>query len=91
MTESNKLTVTYNTPKKTWAVIELNETENKLICIYESYDEAVKKCHTLNEIYKKSYIYTVYESVYYTGSIRAKYYGMEFKSNLDNGDMEWLK
>ena len=82
MTESNKLTVTYDTLKKSWAVIESNLY---LICVYDTYDMAVKKCHALNNQSNIGNIYTVYESVYYTGSVKAKYYGMEFK---DNGDME---
>jgi hypothetical protein len=89
MTESNKLTVTYDTPKKSWAIIESDYyVIGNVVGVYDTYDEALKKCHALNNQSNISNIYTVYESVYYTGSVKAKYYGMEFETNLDNGDME---
>ncbi len=86
MTESNKLTVTYQTPKKLWAVIEVNN--GLLIDVFNSYDNAIKEAHRKNQESKDTNKYIVFESVYYTGSVKAYYYGMEFK---DNGDMDWLK
>jgi hypothetical protein len=86
MTESNKLTVTYQTPKKLWAIIECNN--GLLIDVFNSYDNAIKEAHRKNEESTIENKYIVFESVYYTGSVKAKYYGMEFKTNLDNGDME---
>ena len=87
MDESNKLTVTYDTPKKSWAIIESDSyVIGNVVGVYDTYDMAIKKCHALNNQSNIGNIYTVYESVYYTGSVKGKYYGMEFK---DNGDMEW--
>jgi hypothetical protein len=85
MTESNKLTVTYNTPKKSWAIIELNSYNLYLNDVFDSYDLAIKEAHRLNSESTIENKYIVFESVYYTGSVKAKYWGMEFK---DNGDME---
>ena len=86
MNESNKLTVTYKTPKKLWAIIDFNN--GLMTYIFDSYDKAIKEAHRLNSESTIENKYIVFESVYYTGSVKAKYYGMEFETNLDNGDME---
>jgi hypothetical protein len=88
MNEANKITVTYHTPKKLWAVIEFNNGLRIMTDVFDSYDKAIKEAHRLNSESTIENKYIVFESVYYTGSVKAKYYGMEFETNLDNGDME---
>ena len=85
MNEANKITVTYDTPKKLWAVIEFNNGLRIMNDLFDSYDKAIKEAHRLNSESTIENKYIVFQSVYYTGSVKAKYYGMEFE---DNGDME---
>ena len=90
MKETNNVTVTYEKPKKYYFVIELGNNENDvlLLKVCDTYDEAVKYAHDLNQGNSEEYYYIVAEPKYYTGSKHARFYGMEFEEIKDNGDME---
>ena len=89
MKETNNITVTYNKPKKYYFVIELGDPQIDFLCrnVCDTYDEAVKYAHDLNQQNDNEYFYIVAESKYYTGTKNAKFYGMEFEENKDTGDM----
>lgn len=89
MKEANTITVTYKKPKKYFFVIEMDiqTLENLCVKVCDTYDEAVKSTHEYNKENNEEYYYIVAESKYYTGSKNARFYGMEFEINNDNGDM----
>jgi hypothetical protein len=89
MKEANNITVTYEKPKKYWFVIEFGNGKYDCEClkVCDTYDEAIKSAHEYNKENSKEYYYIVCESKFYTGSKTARFWGMEFEDNIDNGDM----
>lgn len=92
MKETNKITVTYDIPKKYYFVIKLGKDKSDIefLKVCDTYEEAVKCAHQYNyeKENNKEYYYIVAESKYYTGSKQARFYGVKFEENNDNEDIK---